>query len=490
MTCPKCGYEIPEGMLLCEKCGTEINIVPEFDIEVENSISETLSSLVYEIHPKESHKEKKSDVHDEADEIDEFFKEPSEKFNIKLSRKNISLFALICVVFFSLFVGISLFAYTNYSVGYQQRQAKKYLEEKNYDKAIHYIDKGIKINPSDKKLLYDKANIYYEAGNFDKAKGLLISGINDLNIDKNLKERYFDLLLKCFGDDYTGFNEVLLNADSDIQLAFNEFLALPPEFSVPTGNYSAQTSLVLSANAKGDIYFSIDGSDPDTNSSKYIGPILLEHGDYEIKAVFINSYGVKSAVSNSYYLIDVDIPDPPTVSPESGEYVQPFSIMADASSKEFDVYYTIDNPNPTVEDGILYEEPFNPAIGYHNYSFICVSADGVCSEAINRSYDFNLQTNMDKNDAPQYLLQALFVSGQISDLNGKAVGYEGTYSYLFDSIIEISDLGYYYRLCEFFADKSGVKKKTDNLYAVNPYNGECYRLLTDAMGNYGLVPLQ
>ncbi|MBS7329977.1 MAG: zinc-ribbon domain-containing protein, partial [Lachnospiraceae bacterium] len=30
MICPKCNSKLPEGMLYCEKCGTEINIVPDF----------------------------------------------------------------------------------------------------------------------------------------------------------------------------------------------------------------------------------------------------------------------------------------------------------------------------------------------------------------------------------------------------------------------------------------------------------------------------
>ena len=49
MKCPNCGAEIPEGYMLCEKCGTEIQIVPDFDTEVENSITETLTNLAEEL---------------------------------------------------------------------------------------------------------------------------------------------------------------------------------------------------------------------------------------------------------------------------------------------------------------------------------------------------------------------------------------------------------------------------------------------------------
>ena len=46
MKCPHCGHEMPEGYLICDLCGEEIQIVPDFEPEIENSITETLSTLV------------------------------------------------------------------------------------------------------------------------------------------------------------------------------------------------------------------------------------------------------------------------------------------------------------------------------------------------------------------------------------------------------------------------------------------------------------
>ena len=60
MKCPNCGKDVPEGHLYCEDCGAEIKIVPEFDPEVENRISETLSDMADSINPdKESPDEEK-----------------------------------------------------------------------------------------------------------------------------------------------------------------------------------------------------------------------------------------------------------------------------------------------------------------------------------------------------------------------------------------------------------------------------------------------
>lgn len=49
MKCPNCGCEMAEDHLYCEKCGMEIQMVPDFEPEFENSIIETLSTVAEEI---------------------------------------------------------------------------------------------------------------------------------------------------------------------------------------------------------------------------------------------------------------------------------------------------------------------------------------------------------------------------------------------------------------------------------------------------------
>lgn len=45
MICPNCGATIDDGMLLCENCGAELQLIPDFDPAIENEISDGLSYL-------------------------------------------------------------------------------------------------------------------------------------------------------------------------------------------------------------------------------------------------------------------------------------------------------------------------------------------------------------------------------------------------------------------------------------------------------------
>ena len=72
MKCPHCGSEMVEGHLICEICGEEIRIVPDFEPEIENSITETLSTLVAEQDGGDSGKTQQADtVQEEEEEEDE-----------------------------------------------------------------------------------------------------------------------------------------------------------------------------------------------------------------------------------------------------------------------------------------------------------------------------------------------------------------------------------------------------------------------------------
>ena len=45
MICPKCGAEIPEGRLYCQVCGNAIQIVPDFEPDIEEKLASTRQNI-------------------------------------------------------------------------------------------------------------------------------------------------------------------------------------------------------------------------------------------------------------------------------------------------------------------------------------------------------------------------------------------------------------------------------------------------------------
>ena len=94
--------------------------------------------------------------------------------------------------------------------------------------------------------------------------------------------------------EYDIINELLLSCGNEqIVNQYPAYIAKPPEFSYKGGVYNETLSVKIIANTKGTIYYTTDGSVPDENSLVYSSPIFLESGQYDIRAVFINAYGVK-----------------------------------------------------------------------------------------------------------------------------------------------------------------------------------------------------
>ena len=55
MKCPKCGSPMGEGQMYCGHCGTEIQIVPEFDTELDQNMRDALSETATQIAVSYTH---------------------------------------------------------------------------------------------------------------------------------------------------------------------------------------------------------------------------------------------------------------------------------------------------------------------------------------------------------------------------------------------------------------------------------------------------
>lgn len=491
MKCPRCGCEIKEGHLYCERCGMEIRMVPDFEPEIENSITETLSTVAEEIEGKEEPKE--------PEEKNGKRKKTETKNNTKASVviakmvKNwlmLTLAIFIALVIAVVFVAV--FVYHRYSVSYQLEQARVCAQSEDYEGAIEYLERARGLRSDDADLALLESGYYYQMGEKQKAADVLAALVDREVLSYEDKERVFENIIGIYREQerYEEINSLLKACgDEGIMNHFQQYLALPPEFGTESGNYDEVTILKLSANTAGNIYYTTDGSEPkEIRSQLYTAPIFLESGEYQIAAVFVNEYGIRSEVARSWYVIDLTVPDAPEVTPLSGNYYQPTMVEA-AVPEGTTVYYTTDGTNPDSYSP-EYTGPIPMPLGKSNFKFVTISQEGVSSEIVSRSFDFSLETEVSVDKAITNVIQALYNRQVLTDLQGHSHGVVGKYVFKYDTIVEIPDLGYYYVLNEYVEDESGNQTKTERLYAVEVYTGAPNRLIYDENGQMGLISLQ
>lgn len=481
MKCQKCGCEIVEGHLYCDNCGEELQIVPVFEPEIENSIIETLSTVAEEIEGKEEPREP----------VSVSPKKPKEDDEEKKGRMQL-LFSLVTfTLVLSVSAAIAVMMYHTFSVTYQIRQAKEHADKGDYVTAVSYLEKAEELDPHNAEIELLSANYFYVQGDYEKAESILNELIKTDNFSMEEKEKAYDKLIAIYDEEekYQAISDLLtICEDETIVSTYQHYMAMEPEFSYVGGNYEEVIPLKLSANTSGKIYYTLDGSIPTKSSSVYTAPIFLESGEYNISAFFVNDYGIESTIANYVYYVDLIVPDPPEVPFYSGLYTEPtfIEVMVPENGT---VYYTTDGSEPTSES-TPYTAPIPMPLGKTNFKFITVSPEGVPSEVLARSYELKLDTSITIEVAIHNVMQSLMNRKVLSDMEGHSHGLNGKYVYKFNSIIEIPEQGYYYLLYEYYEDATGIQTKSEHLYAVDVYTGAPNRLIYDEHSNMGLISLE
>lgn len=493
MKCPNCGYEMADDHLYCEKCGNEIQIVPDFEPELENSIIETLSTVAEEIEGGVD--AKPADAKSLSEPKTPQKKSSGKKTEGRVSgaerrKSNIvaSLIIFVLVVLMTIFAGV--FLYQRYSVSYQISRAQKYAGREKYTEAAGYLERALELQPGETNVVLTLANYYYILGENQKATDLLLTHVDTVVLEEEDKELVYEKIIAAYEKEerYEEINSLLVKSeDLGIQTRFQQYMAMVPEFSYAAGSYEKIIPLKISANTTGTIYYTIDGSEPDENSLVYTAPIFLESGEYQIAAVFINDYGIKSSVARNWYMINLTVPDQPEVLLYSGEY-NVLTMIEVTVPEEGTVYYTTDGSNPT-SDSLVYTGPIKMPLGKSNFKFVTISDEGVSSEIVSRSFDFDLKTDVSVQQAIVNVISGLYNRGVLKDLQGHSFEIEGRYVFEYDTIVEIPNLGYYYVLKEFVEEPNGNKVPTERLYAVEVYSGAPNRLTYDENSQMGLIPL-
>lgn len=127
-----------------------------------------------------------------------------------------------------------------------------------------------------------------------------------------------------------------------------------PEVSVLAGSVEEGTDVTLTCATPGaSIYYTVDGSTPDSTDTLYTTPIEITD-DVTIKAVAYRDGFNSSAVVTAVY--EIFVTETPEFSLAAGEVEDNSELVITCATPGASIYYTVDGEDPDTGD-TLYENP-------------------------------------------------------------------------------------------------------------------------------------
>ena len=477
MKCPNCGFEIKDGKMYCEKCGAELLVVPEVEFDIEKEMKKTMSDIV---------------SNEFADEYDIEFDDDPNLISILLSKQKSGkpfyfalAFVLVAIIVAAVILGRKISSQNNYE--YQIEQANEKVSENDLLSAISYLENAYRINPNS-DILFSIADYYYTLGR-DNDACYTLSDITKgefpmADIDLAYKKI---IALLSNSNSYELIATYLTDCKSEnIVNEYSDYMISVPEFNIEAGTYDETKTLKLSnPYGNGTIYYTLDGTVPNVNSSVFEGPIFLEYGTYSVNAVFVNKYGVMSEVASAKYLIDVDFVFEPEILTDSGTYTEATLIEADVPVL-YTLYYTTDGSEPTKES-TRYVSPIPMKEGETTYKFVCFAADGTMSSVVERTYKLELDVTYTAAQAVSHLNQFLIDTGYVNPDGRTKEGVNGVVQFMYSAIYPVAEMGTYYLVVEYYLDDLGNLINSNNIYAVNCNDLSIYKVKANGNGDYTLI---
>ena len=303
MKCQKCGAEIPEGSLYCEKCGQDIHIVPDFKEFAEKKAEDTVKNLLSDLDDDEADFGRSPEgANDEMPVRESAAPVPEKKHRMGWIR-----FALIAVL--TLILVTAGLAFFNRSSGteYLFEQAREAAEHGDIAKAVGLLEDVEAKESSDVDVLLYLALLYKDNGDTVKYENTLlqVASLPFATSEQNATA-YEGLLAIYFeSEDYVSMADLLQTCNNlEIKEKYIDYCLMIPEFNLDSGYYGTDQLLKITVPGNARIYYTLDGTEPNEDSFEYIVPLLLTKGEYHIKVCAVNDHGVWSPISEVNYVIE------------------------------------------------------------------------------------------------------------------------------------------------------------------------------------------
>ena len=396
MKCANCGHEIKIGSVYCEKCGREVQIVPDYNLFEDDVIPHILEEK--EAKKEQADREKTKDrfggekkqEHSGGEKVPEKTggeKTSGKKQNVlkKIWRNKKTRWACIAGIVLVILIVIGAIVGLQHSYAYQYQAGVRQEKKEAYDEALSHYLRAAELDDESAEAKVGVGRSYYQLERYEDAKTVLLEAVS---LDAASQDAYRWLIMTYQAlEDYEGLNELRDSAkDEEILALFDEYLIEAPAFSQEEGEYDDDVILELSAPSSYEIYYTVDGSDPIRKGKRYREAITLTDGETTVRAVSKDRQGAFSQIEEKTYTVTYQRPDHPTVTPMQGDFSEPAFITIQAPEGS-SVYYTWDGSTPTASSA-RYTDPIPVPEGNNVLSVIVIDEHGLCSDVLRCNYRY------------------------------------------------------------------------------------------------------
>lgn len=290
---------------------------------------------------------------------------------------------IVLLVLIALGVG-GFFLYQNSYNGLVNR-GNQALQSNDYSAAETYFKRAAAKNSQKVNAYIGLSKVYSQQGDMEGAESVFLTAISAQPSNAEL----YKAAIQFYADSkqYVKVSELLEDCeDESVLSAVSDYVSKAPTFSLEEGTYSEVQEVALSVESGGTIYYTTDGSEPTTSSTKYTESVLLAEGENTIKAFSVNKKKIPSVTVTKIYTIELPIEDAPAVTPSTGQYDTATQITINVP-EGYTAYYTLDGTEPPASASAQqYTGPIDMPEGQTLFCAVLVSKSGKITQITKRNY--------------------------------------------------------------------------------------------------------